>query len=144
MSSSNIDCYLLSRKSATILKNVSLQCNQENPQNLSSHDPVLGMLAVPCADSGSRQEKYSHTYTEFSIAKVIWDEDNLGKYQHAAASVLTEFESFFPTSEYIPLKCQLYSDLLVRSAKLFLETKSPQQPSQQKHPPQLHQAWQHL
>ena len=105
ISTSNIDCFLVSQRSSTNLRNISLQCNQENPQNLSSHDPVLGMLAVPCADSGSRQEKYSHTYTEFSIAKVMWDEDNLEKYQHAAASVLTEFESFFPTSEYIPLKC---------------------------------------
>ena len=144
ISSSNIDCFLVSRRSSTNLRNISLQCNQENPQNLSSHDPVLGVLAVPCTDSGSRQEKYAHTYTEFSTAKVIWDEDNLGNYQHAAANVLTEFESFFPAPEYIPLKCQLYSDLLVRCAEIFLEIKPPQSPKKHKHPPQLHQAWQHL
>ena len=105
---------------------------------------MLGVLAVPCTDSGSKQEKYAHTYTEFSTAKVIWDEDNLGNYQHAAANVLTEFESFFPAPEYIPLKCQLYSDLLVRCAEIFLEIKPPQSPKKYKHPPQLQQAWQHL
>ena len=144
ISSSNIDCFLISRKSSTKIKNISLQCNQDHPQNLSSHDPVLGELTIPCADSGSRQEKYTHTYTDFSPSKVVWDEDNLSNYQDAAARVLTEFESFFQAPEYIPLKCQLYSDLLVKSAELFVETRSHKSRSKHQHSPQIHQAWQHL
>ena len=46
LSSSNIDFFLLSRKTAPILNNLSLQCNQENPQNLSSHDPVIATFTL--------------------------------------------------------------------------------------------------
>ena len=75
---------------------------------------------------------------------MIWDKDNLCEYQNKAAEVLTHYESFCPAPEFIPLKCQLYSDLLVQCAENSLETKSHQPAKKGKPPPQLQQAWQHL
>ena len=144
LSSSNIDCFLISRKGTTNITNIFLQCNQDNPQNLSCHDPVLGGLTVQGGVRDSMVEKYSHTYTDFSYQKIIWNKNGLEDYQKVAGNILTELEAYFPTPEFIPLKCQLYSDILVKAAETTLEKKSKNPPYKQRFPRQLHQAWQHL
>ena len=59
--------------------------------------------------------------------------------------LLQECEAFFPTPEFIPLKCQLYSDLLVRTAEICLDCKPDQTTKRKVKPsPQVHQAWKHL
>ena len=146
LSSSNIDYFLISTacNNSPQLKNISMQCNQEHPENLSSHDPVTATLGVPCTEQACRQENFSHTYSDFNQSRVIWKDENIGDYQRLAGKTLTEYESFFPTPEFIPLKCQLYSDLLVKSAEVCLDTKPDKADKKRKHSPQVHQAWQHL
>ena len=121
-----------------------MQPCQEHPQNLSSHDPIIANFLVPSAAQAPRQEKYSHTYSDFTNLRVRWNEENLAEYQITAAKVPSESEAFFHSPEFIPLKCQLYSDLLVKTAEICLPT-SPCQPARKSKPsPQLHLAWQHL
>ena len=144
LSSSNIDYFLISSNCGPKLKKISLQCNQMHPLNFSSHDPVTAILAVPCAVEVCKQVKHNHTYTEFSQTRVIWKEENIGEYQRLAAKALSEYESFFHTPEFIPLKCELYSELLVKSSEVCLETKPSIIPKKKKHSPRIHQAWQHL
>ena len=63
------------------LSNIFSQCTQDFPQNYSSHDPVFATLLVPGANHTSGLEKYSHTYSDFTQTRVIWDENNLDDYQ---------------------------------------------------------------
>ena len=143
-SSSNIDCFLISREGRANITNIFLQCNQDYPQNLSCHDPVLGGLKVRGGVPDSNIEKYSHTYTDFSNHKIIWKKDDLEKYHKEAGDILAVFETYFPTPEFIPLKCQLYSDLLVKAAEMTLEVKNQKHLCKRRFPHRLHQAWQHL
>ena len=80
------------------------------------------------------QEKYSHTYTDFNQAWVVWDKERVGDYQDLTAKVLSEYEAYFPTPEFVPLKCQLYSDLLVKAADISLDTTPPHRPTKKSKP----------
>ena len=143
-SSSNIDMFLISRNRKSKLSNISLQCNQEHPENFSSHDPVMATLSVPSHEITVRKEKYSHTYSEFTKSRVIWNENNLDTYQRTAGQILSEYEQLFREPDFIPLKCQLYSELLVKAGEICLETKSPRIDKKVQHCPQVHHAWKHL
>ena len=140
LSSSNIDCFLISLNRAPRLTAVSTQCTEENPQNMSSHDPVLTNLVLPAAAQVCSKEKYSHRYQDFHQSKVIWEEEKIGDYQSLTSKILSEYESYFSTPEFIPLKCQLYSELLVKAAEISLDTRPSKPAKKAKHPPQLHQA----
>ena len=144
-SSSNIDFFLASFKDSSKLGNIRSQCNQNNPDNSSGHDPVLGALWTLCTETTNIQSsKYSHTYTNFKQTKITWNDKNLEQYQVVAAQALTEYETFFDAPEFIPLKCQLYSEILVRAAEMCLGVKSRGQNKKSKVSPQIHQAWAHL
>ena len=144
-SSSNIDFFLASFQDSSKLVNIWSQCNQDNPDNFSGHDPVLGALWTLCSENTNYQSsKYSHTYTNFEPTKITWNENNLEKYQVAATHALTEYESFFDAPEFIPLKCQLYSEILVRAAEMYLGVKSRCLNKKSKVSPQIHLAWAHL
>ena len=81
---SNIDYFLVSCMSESNLKSVSIQCKLNFPENLSSHDPVFSTLAIPCTGQACREEKYSHTYSEFKQARLCWKEENLPHYKALA------------------------------------------------------------
>ena len=142
-SESNIDCFLISRFYATKLSQLTSHCTLDNPDNLSSHDPVQGVLQVPHLKTADTTSQYEQTYTDFKQRKVVWDTTNLTKYQEAAARALVEYERLFSMPEHIPLRCELYSRLLVKSAELSMDTKSVKRQSglKQKPPHVLHQAW---
>ena len=143
-SSSNIDYYLISSMQDTKLQAVSVQCNKDYPANLSSHDPVLCTLITPRTRQPCTVERFSHSYTDFRQAKLRWEEDRIPKYQALAGKLLSECESYFPSPEFIPLKCQLYSDLLVKAAEVSVDISTTSPAKRAKYPPILHQAWQHL
>ena len=145
LSSSNIDYFLISQKHALKLSNIGIECNQEHSENFSSHEPVSANLQVVCPDQSTNQEKYTHTYTDFEQPRIIWDEKYLESYQNISDKVLQDYESLFNSPEFIPLKCQLYSDLLVKSAELCFPRKSnPPAVRKSRPPPKVHQAWKHL
>ena len=144
-SSSNIDYFLVSAKSSAQLKSLSAICTLENPENFSSHDPVTAILMVQSENSEHVSDLYSHTYSDFSQKKIIWDQDKLQEYQSIAAKALSDCESYFPSAEFIPLKCQLYSDLFVKSAELTQDSKLPAKTFKNVKPSgRKPQAWQYL
>ena len=144
-STSNIDYFLISFRRRAELRTVTIHCKQDFPQNLSGHDPVLSTLVIPSAIQECRQNKYIDTYTAFTQTRVVWNPETIPIYQAMAAQFLTECDSYFPSSDFIPLKCQLYSDLLVKAAELSLGTKMSKAAAKKPQVPrQVHQAWQHL
>ena len=83
------------------------------------------------------------SYTDFNQQKVVWDVANLNQYQATTDMVLSEYDYRFPLLEHIPLKCELFSRLLVRAAELTLESKPAKTSARKrtKPSPTLHKAW---
>ena len=145
LSESNIDYFLISQGSKCSLDRIFSQCINDYPSNFSSHDPIFASLLVPSLDlPTTKTDQYSHSYTDFTQSKVIWSENKIQEYQCVAAKILAEYEEFFKTPEFIPLKCQLYSNLLVKAAEVCLEMKKNTPEKKPRYPPRLHQAWMHL
>ena len=140
-SESNIDYFLVSKRCASNLSNLVLHCTLDIPENFSSHDPISASLYVPVtSQSTAPTVDYSHTYTEFNQVKVVWDAgdaDKLDMYQLTAAKVLSEYDAMFPLLEHLPLKCELFSSLLVKCAEICMETKPAKKIAMQKRK----QAW---
>ena len=144
VSSSNIDFFLISCAHSNKLGNIVSQCTQDNPGNFSCHDPIVASLQTSFPAQEKKTALFSHTYSNFEQPRVIWNKERLCDYQNIAAKALSYFEAFFPTKEFIPLKCELYSSLLVRSAEICLDRKPVPTKRQQRNSPRVHQAWQHL
>ena len=146
MSESNIDTFLISKKLSPRMLNLLAHCTLDTPDNLSSHDPVSASLRLSACQTLNDNTDYSHTYTDFTRKKIIWNPDKLSKYQELAATALIKYEAMFPLLDHIPLKCELYSRLLVRAAEMSLDTKPASISSRKVRKPSLHvhQAWQKL
>ena len=124
VSESNIDTFLISRNVMSMLGSVLVKCTLDEPLNFSCHDLLLSSLSLPAA----RQEQgttYADTYTKNMISKVVWDKSDIAQYQGHAGCLLSLAESSFPDSECIPIKCELYSKLLVNAALSTCEAKKP-------------------
>ena len=142
LSESNIDYFLITENYASNLGEPTVSCSLETPENFSSHDPVTAILRVHGAEL-QPGGVYSHTYTDFTQHKVIWDPGKLHNYQEAAGTALATYSDMFHLPEHIPLKCELYSNLLVKAAELHMDLKPEKQHSRKmlKSPPIIHQAW---
>lgn len=93
--------------------------------NLSSHDVVHSTLKVPKKSLDKENENlFSHTYKPFEQKRIIWDLDNTKAYETASNKILRDMEDTFDTPECIPLKCELYSNLLVTCAEKTLKIKA--------------------
>ena len=144
-SESNIDCFLISEEYSSKLSSILSLCTLDTPDNLSSHDPVTALLEIPVSTGCDQGTDYGHTFTDFTQQRIVWDVDNLQNYQHTAATALAEYEEIFSLPEHIPLKCELYSSILVRSAELCLASKPAPKPGRRKKPSMsVHKAWLHL
>ena len=87
----------------------------------------------------------SHRHTLcFYKKRIIWDSSHLEHYQQLCGEMLSKCEESFPDPECIPLKCQLVSDLLVKSAEIVFESKETQKKPSKPISKRKHQAWQHL
>ena len=139
------DFFLMSSKSKTNLKNIQTICTLSNPINFSSHDVVSASLNVPHAPKEKdNPSKFSQTYSVFDQKRIIWDSSHMEDYQQLCGEMLSKCEESFPDPEYIPLKCQLVSDLLVKSAEIVFESKETQKKPSKPISKRKHQAWQHL
>ena len=69
--------------------------------------------------------------------------DSLVKYQETAAMALTRYEKLFSLPEHIPLRCELFSRLLVKAAEISMDLKSEKKVLKLKNrpSPRLHQTW---
>ena len=120
-SESKIDCFLATSTLA-ICKPEQL-CTLDTPLNLSSHDPILASIDVKNV-SEKQKSQFSETYTPFNREKIVWDDASMGKYQELAAQALSSASKFWDTPGTIPLLVSLFSNLLVKCAKMSFETKS--------------------
>ena len=147
-SESTIDYFLVSSKYVPRLSNLALLCTLDTPENFSSHDPISATLMIQkiTTSGADTTTDYSHTYTEFNQQRVVWDTGKLDLYQQTAATALSEYEKMFDLLEHIPLKCELFSSILVKSAELCMEIKPARKvrKKRRKHSPNLHRAWQKL
>ena len=114
---------MTTRNLAEKLGNILVECTLDNPLNFSSHDLLLTVLSIPAAKA--QDSKYSETYEDFYIDKVLWKSSDISKYQEYAGSLLSKAESSFPDAECIPMKCELYSTLLVNAALSTCDIKKP-------------------
>ena len=143
VSASNIDCFLISKSISSQLSDPRYFCVLDTPENLSSHDPVSVSLCIPTHPPSTEDINFTHTYTDIHQQRITWDADTMDKYQHTAAKALLQYEKMFPLPEHIPLKCELYSSILVRAAELCCKAKSEKRNVVKKNKPShaLHQAW---
>ena len=142
-SESNIDCFLLSSSYSFKLSNLQSLCTLDTPDNLSSHDPVYSSLQLPLLQFKDKTSKFEHTFTDFNRKKIVWDKKNLVNFQDTAAMALSRYEKFFSLPEHIPLKCDLFSRLLVKAAEMTMGVKSEKKTSKFRNKPsaRLHQSW---
>ena len=96
-------------------------CTLEYPGNLSSHDVLTTSLSVPF--NSIPKSKFEHTYSKFNRERVVWSEEGFSEYQALASKALNDALEFWDTPECIPLSCSLFSNLLVKSAKLVFDIK---------------------
>ena len=99
-------------------------CTLETPLNLSSHDVLLASFRTDLKIA-KKQSKYSHTYSEFSSSRIIWDKSKIPEYQELAAKALTDAFQYWSPSEATPLLCSLVPSLLVKCAEFVFKTKTP-------------------
>ena len=146
-SESNIDCFFISKTHASTLTNPDHVCTLDTPENLSSHDPISALLRLSGPLHGPPKSKYKHLYSKFPQQRHSWEPSKLHRYQHMTDIALTEYENLFPLPQHIPLKCELYSQLLVKSAEMSMDMKKVRKASKNKtrnsSPPSsiLHQNW---
>ena len=92
-------------------------CTLDQPMNFSSHDVILSTLQVNLG-TDEKGGKFTHTYSDFKREKIVWDDVNLEQYKEMSSAALVRANKFFNTAECIPLKYELFSNLLVSAAKL--------------------------
>ena len=102
---------------------LSQYCTLNTPLNLSSHDPITSTIAIKDI-SEKQNSKFSDTYTEFNREKIIWEESKMAEYHELAGQALSDASKFWDTPETIPLLVSLFSNLLVKCAKMIFPTKS--------------------
>ena len=146
-SESNIDCFFISKTRESCLTSPDHSCTLDTPENLSSHDPISALLRLSGLPQGPPKSKYKHLYSQFPQQRPSWEPSKIHRYQHASDIALTEYEKMFTLPQHIPLKCELYSRLLVKSAEISMDMKMARKTSKNKtrnsSPPSsiLHQIW---
>ena len=114
---SNIDMFLVSEDLLGNISEVVTSCTLDNPINLSGHDLVQSSLTMYHPTRMNMEESvYANTYTEYERTRIQWDGSDIRQYQGMSDILLSKAEAFFQNSEHLPLKCKLYSKLLVKAA----------------------------
>ena len=143
-SESCIDMFLISSEATLNLRNLLTVCTLDNPLNFSSHDVISASIDIPETLGEDNTGKFSGTYSKFDQKRIIWDTDKIESYQNVAADFLSKCDKMFPNPECIPLKCSLYSELLVKSAELCLDTKTATRKKEKCVSNKMNQVWSHL
>ena len=148
ISEANLDYFLVSERNISIFSSPRILCTLDNVLNLSSHDVVVSSLHIAKNISSEISEnRFKHTFTSFDVKNVVWDNDELiNSYKDLSDKVLKEMEELFSNKECIPLKCKLYSELLVFCAENSLphvpRKTNPRNQKHQRFSPQQNKAWQ--
>ena len=122
-SESCIDFFLVSESESLKPGHIQQVCTLDNPLNLSSHDPLVCNLKVQQSLSEkSNKTDYTNTYREFDETRIIWDSTLVPHYQELAGKALSGALEFWDQVEAIPLLCSLFSQLLVKTAKMTFQS----------------------
>ena len=100
-------------------------CLMEHPENLSSHDVLVGKLSLPNVSEKNSTQDFSSTYSDFVVKKPKWCESGLAGYQAQTTEVLKEMFERFNLTEHIPILTEMSSKMLVLSAEQNFETSNP-------------------
>ena len=124
-SSSQIDHILYSENSSFCIDLLDHLCNQEDSDNLSAHDVIIGKIKVPQPISSKYQKDYSHTYEPFLISKPIWEMQYVENYQDMVKEAFIGIFESFKSPEFIPALSEMCSKALVLSAEMCFKTTNP-------------------
>ena len=100
-------------------------CKLEHFANLSSHDALVGNIALPVVKKQNKEEDYSSTYSPFIVPKPKWNQSGIVQYQKQTAEKLRDLTTQFNQPEFIPVLCELFSKMLVISAEQSFEISRP-------------------
>ena len=100
-------------------------CKLNHFSNISSHDALVGNIALPVVKQQKEEEDYTSTYTTFMVPKPKWNRSGIVNYQNQTSEKLKSLAAEFNQPEFIPLFCELYSKMLVISAEQNFETSKP-------------------
>ena len=117
--------YFIPKSSKVSVKMHKHLCKLDYFSNLSSHDVIVGNISLPSIKSVENEKDYSTTYTDFPVAKPLWNEDGLPGYQKQSSEILQSLLSKFNQPEFIPVLSELFSKMLVISAENNFETVTP-------------------
>ena len=143
-SESCIDFFLITAKSKMKTTNLLSLCTLDNPLNFSSHDPIFASIEIPMNKTIEKPSLFAETYSNFEQLKIKWNPEKIPTYEKLVEEFLTKCDSTFPNHEYIPLKCSLYSDLMVKAAELVFDHAEPYRNSKQKVSRKMNKAGEHL
>ena len=117
-SEANLDYYLVSKQYLSLFTEPSVECTLDQPLNLSAHDVITSSISVTRdLSSVTNESLFSHTYKPHEIKHVVWDAGDTTRYRAETDIALKSMEVAFNSPEFVPLKCELYSRLLVNCAE---------------------------
>ena len=132
-SESNLDYFLIPKDQSSLFTNPKAICTLNNLLNLSAHDVVNSSIRIDKRSSTNHAEnQYDHTYTPFIVKQILWNDENIKAYKLSSNGILKEMEETFNDPEFIPLKCELYSKLLVTCAEKTVKVKPTKAKTTQK------------
>ena len=124
-SEANLDYYLVSKQHFSLFAEPTILCTLNHPLNLSAHDVISSSLNVARDSfSGANENVFTHTFTPYEVKHIVWDGGDTTPYRDATDIALKHMEEVFNEPEFIPLKCELYSRLLVTCAEGTLKVKT--------------------
>ena len=101
-------------------------CNQNDSDNLSAHDVILGAVQLPHQKTSETVKvDYSHTYEKFIVKKPNWEDSYVQNYQNLAHIALDDLFENFNSPEFIPALSEMCSKALVISAEKSFPTSNP-------------------
>ena len=100
-------------------------CQLENSENISSHDAILGKIEILISFDRNIEPDYSSSYTSFLVPKPKWDDSGIEGYQNQSSQMLENLSNQFNAIEEIPILTELFSKVLVISAKNNFDTRIP-------------------
>ena len=100
-------------------------CLNNYPDNLSSHDVIVGELSLPHVPSIVSQEDYSKTYSDFVVKKPKWNISGLPHYQEQVESTVKRILEEFNQPDFLPEASEMVSRALVLAAEQNFRTSNP-------------------
>ena len=118
LSESQIDFILTNKKA--LFTSCDQLCTKDEPQNLSSHDALVGNIKIP-KQVEINDADYSDTYEAFLPKKIIWKENPI--YQEQTAEILNHLLSTFNEPEHLPALAEMSSNMIALCAEKHFDAK---------------------